>query len=344
MWMIVGVLVLPRAWSFSKASGGNKPRRITSETVSATGLSLKTQLRLVKASQKKKAPVTGKNKKGPSAKKVVEVRNATVEAEARASLAPLLLIDGYNVIFGTELKDSVETRSLEGARDDLETAVASLAATTGWTARLVFDGGIGGGRAARQASGVEVVFTAVDETADAVIERHAFERQGLGETVVASNDGLVRLMSRAHGASVVSCEQLLIDCRAAAADVALRLQAVDLASRRTRGPATQVERIMNEVDERGEWDLNVALERRILGDDHLLERAKRSKRRKALETALESLLASISKTPDDPTLLRSLRDLETYALQNSYFTQSQLRHKKLLLGHLDLLKDDDDWH
>lgn len=362
MVFVFGCAMLPKVSSFSKArpqsSGGSGkkasgPPRITSETVGSSGMSLKTQLQLVRATKKKASPPptlkSKSNKRAPD--KVAEVKkNSETRFDGSDGIMDepaLLLVDGYNMIFATEsLAQMVESESLDAARRQLCDMVAKLGAIRGWRACVVFDAGPGSDDEPNEEDRIDVVFTKIDQTADAVIECKAYDRRGLGlETYVASNDGLVRLMSRAHGATILTCQQLLADCSAAQEVVALRIQSSNLATAVSRDltvPVAGIDRILREEDEDGNWDFNTALQRRLIGDDKLKEKAEVARRRQALFVALDTLLERIDKDPHDQSLLNTLHELEEQALSENLVDKAEIRHKKLVIGLLDLI--DENWH
>lgn len=316
-------------------------------------MSLKTQLQLVRASKKKATPtsaVKSKSNKRSLDKAAEEKKNREYRfdgSDGWIDEPALLLVDGYNMIFATKsLARIAESESLDAARRQLCDMVAKLGTIRGWRACVVFDAGAGGDDEPNEEDLIEVVFTKIDQTADAVIECKAHDRRDLGlETYVASNDGLVRLMSRAHGATILTCQQLLADCSAAAEVIALRVQSSNLATAVSRDltvPVTGIDRILREEDEDGNWDFNTALQRRLIGDDTLREKAELVRRRQAVLVALDTLLERIDKDPDDKSLLTALHELEEQALSENLVAKAEIRHKKLVIGLLDLI--DDNWH
>lgn len=323
----------------------NKPRRITSNSISSTGMSLKTQLELVRATKKK--PQAQQNarpqKKGPSSKKVEAAAVPPPAANATQYLPPLLLVDGYNAIFASEdLSNLVDNESLESSRRHLADLVAALSNIRGWSTQVVFDGT--GSSSSVASDENTVVFTNSDSTADAYIEKTAYGRRGQ-ETYVASDDGLVRIMSRAHGANILSCQQLLRDCEAAKKSVSLRVASSHVAHRvdqMQHTSASDIDRILREEDADGNWDFNVALRRRLIGDDILEERAEFGRKRAATSNAHQTLLKRIQDNADAEDLVKSLYELEDRALADGLMAQTDITHSKIVFGLLHLIREDED--
>lgn len=189
------------------------PRRITSDSVKATGVSLNRQLRMVRAVKSASAPTPGREKRRVSVKKDRPVANATAPARLLYE-RPTLLVDGYNACMGdARLRDILDAKGLDAAREALVRGCDAVATARNWDAVVAFDAGATPlpEVVTRLSPRLTVVFTAERATADAYLEAAAKDRSGLGDgaTIVASDDGLVRLMTSAHGATPIRVAALV---------------------------------------------------------------------------------------------------------------------------------------
>lgn len=350
-WLLAMACVAALSATKGPKKKGNKKNsapRITSDSVQRSGMGLKTQLQLVRAVKKAAAAPTpvAKSKKGPSKKQEEEEDDDWSEAEGY-SLDPILLVDGYNVIFGTPgLKDMVEHQSLAAARERLEDSLQTVGLSRGYDVVVVYDGN---DNVPDTPSGgpLDVVFTRTGETADSVIEKRTYDRRDLGETYVASNDGLVRLMSKAHGAQVMTVEDLAAECEAVAQAVAYRLQAARAVNSLPQYANPTLECIAQGVDSDGNFDLGIAMKRKLIGDDRLAELVEEAQQQSNLHRAYDRLLVQLGEQapgPYDAKLLEALKELEMFADANGdlVFAKDHLQHQKLLFGLRDLIPDD--WH
>lgn len=101
---------------------------------------------------------------------------------------PVLVVDAYNVIHDWwRPQDKV---ALGMCRERLLNELASYASTEDVRTIVVFDAGLVPGKAVRdEQAGLEVVFSAADETADTVIERLCFELSASAPAItVATSD------------------------------------------------------------------------------------------------------------------------------------------------------------
>lgn len=186
------------------------PRRITSEGVKRSGLSLRTQLSLVRAVNNAQAPKQKREKKTTGITKKNETKyNATEVLYERS----LLLVDGYNVVFGDAKLKALSETSLELAREALIAGCESVAGGRNWDIVVVFDAPATDDRAFEDVRSprLTVVFTNRLESADALIEKIAEKRRDLGDgaTLVATNDGMIRLMAGARNAGVLNVQGLI---------------------------------------------------------------------------------------------------------------------------------------
>ena len=211
----------------SKPPSSKGPRRITSDGVKRSGLSLRTQLSLVRAVNNAQAPTKQvREKKRTGITKRNETRANVTEVLYERSL---LLVDGYNVVFGSPNLKTMSEKSLDQAREALVAGCESVAAARNWDVVVVFDAPqtdderIEDVRSPR----TTVVFTDRMESADAFIEKVAEERRGLGDgaTLVATNDGMIRLMAAARNAGVLNVAGLIDAIEGAEKALASRLKA-----------------------------------------------------------------------------------------------------------------------
>jgi predicted RNA-binding protein with PIN domain len=195
--------------------------------VKRSGLSLRTQLSLVRAVNNTVAPPKKSiEKKRVGRKPKSETKNNVTKLLYERSL---LLVDGYNIIFGTEKLKEMSAKSLDQARESLVTGCESVAHARGWDVVVVFDATqtdddrVEDHRSPR----VTVVFTGRGETADAYIEKTAEERRDLGDgaTLVATNDNMVRLMASARKASILNVDALMDAIEGSEKAMAARLKA-----------------------------------------------------------------------------------------------------------------------
>ena len=313
-----------------RGENSGAPRRITSDSVKSTGLSLKTQLNLVRAVNNKKAGEAPRerrkvNKAGGAKKKADDgsaARNASGPALYERTL---LLVDGYNAIFGDEGLNALSKGpgGLDGAREALLRGCDVLCESRNWDGLVCFDAHSTADPLATSRSGrLKVVYTAEQQTADAFLEAAACERKGLGEgaTVVASNDGMVRLMATAQGAGTMRITSLMDAVAGADAALASRL-----------GSIRQSNALPSRSD--GEYDPLADLAERHVGEG--------VRRREAEEAAVRGeVTALLNRVADgDGAARAALADLErrmTPALRASFDGE------KRLLGLMDLLRPG--WH
>ncbi len=124
--------------------------------------------------------------------------------------APLLLIDGYNLIFADEELKELAGRDVGSARDSLIERLANYAGYTGMEVKIVFDAYkvVPGEGSAEKGSGVEVIYTAGNELADVRIGRLSKEA-GSRRIYVVSSDRLVQQDVWTKGAMRISSQEFL---------------------------------------------------------------------------------------------------------------------------------------
>ncbi|GMH85092.1 hypothetical protein TL16_g10121 [Triparma laevis f. inornata] len=224
------------------------PQRITSET--APGLTMRQQLKLVKARDDYIAPKTtivSKKKQFHKKATTDDLEQARIERAENAKLAlanvgrgssPLLVVDGYNIINKyPRLKKRLTRGDLWQARVMLNTQLEELAGIRGWRVKVVYDGGenrgkveeeIHSGGAKLKAEGstnvVEVVFSPLGVEADTLIERLSFENgrdnenennKHLGKFLVCSDDRMIQIAAQNNGGMVISAGLLVDELKAA---------------------------------------------------------------------------------------------------------------------------------
>ncbi|GAC1445248.1 MAG: hypothetical protein NVSMB52_05830 [Chloroflexota bacterium] len=122
-----------------------------------------------------------------------------------------IIVDGYNVIRADPRLQSLESVSLEHARDVLVRTLASSPRLANDAITVVFDGtnGVRGHVHTQRLGRVDMVYSARGQSADDVIVARAQELSSHGQVVVVSNDVEVRENCRAEGCDVSGSENLL---------------------------------------------------------------------------------------------------------------------------------------
>lgn len=121
----------------------------------------------------------------------------------------LWFVDGYNILGARENKEGL---SMDHARDRLADELADFAGFTNTEIVLVFDGHhVKHNRgSSEEHSGIYVIYTQADETADQYIERQCALAAGQKRTVrVATGDGMEQHMILGLGALRMSAKELL---------------------------------------------------------------------------------------------------------------------------------------
>ena len=135
-----------------------------------------------------------------------------------ASSLPLLVVDGYNVIFKSERYMARMDRTAKGdpfeqARDLLVADVAAYAQGK-YTPVVVFDaaGNVSPERPALSKAGVRMIFSATGESADTVIERLVTEQRLLPSAVtVVTSDSTIRATVGGVPVTKISSDVLVHD-------------------------------------------------------------------------------------------------------------------------------------
>ena len=116
------------------------------------------------------------------------------------------MIDGYNIIFGWEKLKEIALNNLEMARLYLIDRICNYQAMKKNNVILVFDAYKvkGSVREIEKHHGITVVYTKEAQTADAYIEKAAFELGKQYHVEVATSDGLEQIIILGHGAMRLS--------------------------------------------------------------------------------------------------------------------------------------------
>lgn len=122
----------------------------------------------------------------------------------------ILFVDGYNIIGAWPELASLRDVDLALARRQLIDILSEYAATTQHKIVLVFDGyHVKGSRGSEEIiSGIQIIYTPEDVTADMVIERLVTKIQKHDDCYVASSDRLVQETILAQGGLRISANEL----------------------------------------------------------------------------------------------------------------------------------------
>jgi predicted RNA-binding protein with PIN domain len=162
------------------------------------------------------------------------------------SVGPLMLVDGYNVIYQwSRLKKHMLKGNTQSARDLLVRDLEELHLYKGWRIECVFDGfgrnvkgalgdgpgsgGANGGKVPlheRQfkredtGRGVRIVYSGVGASADSYIESRCIDAKDVtkgkltGSLIVVSNDSMIRLVGTGAGALCMSSDRFVEELKA----------------------------------------------------------------------------------------------------------------------------------
>lgn len=122
----------------------------------------------------------------------------------------VLIVDGYNIIFGWDELKKIAAENFDAARAELVRILCNYQGMRHCRVILVFDAyrvKDGAGSSDREA-GVEIVYTREGETADSYIERLSYELGREHRVKVATGDGLEQLIVLGHGAQRLSAREL----------------------------------------------------------------------------------------------------------------------------------------
>ena len=124
--------------------------------------------------------------------------------------APVLIVDGYNVIYDWDELRAIADDNLDGARNVLQDILCNYQGFRQMMLIVVFDAyKVAGGRGeAFDYHNIHVVFTREAQTADAYIERFVHEKASSFDVTVATSDGAQQLIVWGEGARRMSAREL----------------------------------------------------------------------------------------------------------------------------------------
>ena len=137
-------------------------------------------------------------------------RPATEKLTIQPPKQQYLIVDGYNMIFAWDQLNALAPQDLEAARRQLCDALSSYAGYKKCRLVVVFDGyKVKGNPGEKEEfSGIQVVFTKENETADAYMEALAARIGGNYNVRLASSDALVQISGLRSGVLRVSAREL----------------------------------------------------------------------------------------------------------------------------------------
>lgn len=133
-------------------------------------------------------------------KKAPEKRETTVKREK------MLLVDGYNVIFGWDYLAELARDNMDAAKDKLISVLSNYQAIDSHYTLVVFDGyKVKDNRGSEEIKeDIHIVYTKEGETADSYIERYTHDKVRKYDITVATGDGLIQTITRGNGCRIVS--------------------------------------------------------------------------------------------------------------------------------------------
>lgn len=136
-----------------------------------------------------------------------------------------ILIDGYSLLHQWPEVAAGRPRHSAQAREELIRILTRYQDATGTPVTVFFDARYRRGPAPpRDGAGIEVIYSAPGQTADALIERTAARLVAWGEVLVVTEDIAERQTVEAFGAWTWSCEQFICHVRTALADERAELE------------------------------------------------------------------------------------------------------------------------
>ena len=150
---------------------------------------------------------------GPIKPRTILPRKAEAVPESpvtiREPVDEYLLVDGYNIIFAWDELKALARYSLDAARDQLISLMCDFNGVRGLHLILVFDAyRVPGGRGSVEKRGnIDIVYTREAETADAYIEKAAYQLRAHRRVRVATSDGMEQLIILASGALRISARE-----------------------------------------------------------------------------------------------------------------------------------------
>ena len=119
-----------------------------------------------------------------------------------------LIVDGHSVVFAWPELRKLHSRRNVLARDELIKILTEYQDASGVRVVVVFDGK--GEKASEETApgGIQIFYSASDQTADQIVERLVVKYAGEHEITVATSDHLEQQTATTFGALVVSAEGL----------------------------------------------------------------------------------------------------------------------------------------
>ncbi|QGG49203.1 NYN domain-containing protein [Heliorestis convoluta] len=132
----------------------------------------------------------------------------------------ILIVDGYNVLNAWPDLIELKGQSFEHAREKLIDLLAEYGALQGLEVLIVFDAHLvkGGLERIEKVSGLKVVYTKEDETADRYIERLLGRYASRRNVWVATGDAVEQSMALGRGACRVTVRELYHQVKVASKD------------------------------------------------------------------------------------------------------------------------------
>jgi hypothetical protein len=120
-----------------------------------------------------------------------------------------LVVDGYNIINDWERLKEILSYSLEDAREALVGMIQSYAKIMNYSAIVVFDAYNNDEMVKEEEkSGVKVVYSGKNQTADSYIEKFMYDLNPVHEVTVATSDFMLQRMVVSAGGSRMSAREL----------------------------------------------------------------------------------------------------------------------------------------
>lgn len=133
-------------------------------------------------------------------------KKAPEKREATAKREKMLLVDGYNVIFGWDYLAELARDNMDAAKDKLISVLSNYQAIDSHYTLVVFDGyKVKDNRGSEEIKeDIHIVYTKEGETADSYIERYTHDKVRKYDITVATGDGLIQTITRGNGCRIVS--------------------------------------------------------------------------------------------------------------------------------------------
>lgn len=139
-----------------------------------------------------------------------EDKRTHVEIREQKKLPKRYIIDGYNCLYGWKSMEGFRNEELGAARDHLIDILFNYQAYLKCPMTVVFDGYKRRDNAGsvEKRGDMEIVFTRTDITADAWIEKEAYDCKGKYDLTVVTGDALIQNSVLASGAARMSAREL----------------------------------------------------------------------------------------------------------------------------------------